>query len=281
MSYTTYPLIINKTHWVNGSSFKYDFGNAVDMSDKAIALEKASMNFTWFNITSAKNNNTFSLIHPTNAGTTTLNITVADGGYNISDLDNYLRKYLVDNGWYIQNSGTLEQTVYAQFIVNPTSYKIQFVSYPLPTSLPSGYTAGSSITFPATAAGPQLVVPSNNFGTLIGFAAGTFPAVQPTSITTVSSTLTPIVNDVQSVVITLDSCFNRFASTNSNAIYSFTPAGVEFGALMTSEAKTLSFVPQQGFRNSILLTICDQYFRPLVMNDYDILITLQLRIENK
>lgn len=279
MSYTTNPLIINKLNWVDGSTYKYSFGNVVNLTDKSIAVEKIAINFTWPNITAAKQNNTFSIIHPTLAGTTTLNITIPDGGYNISDLNNYLRWYLVNNGYYIENTSSLEQTVYCEFIINTATYQIDFVSYPLPTALPTGYTAGSAITFPATAKGPQLIVNANGFRDIIGFAAGTFPAVQPTVLTTVGSTVTPIVSDTNTVLLTVDSCFNKFSSFNSTVIYAFSPAGYQFGSLISSEAKTLSFVPQQGSRSDITIRLTDQYMRPLEIKDNDVTIVLQLRSE--
>jgi len=278
MSSTSFPLIINKTHHVGGSTFEYKFGNSINMTDVTIALEKATVWFSWQNITANKNNNKFSIIHPTFAGTSTINLTIPDGGYNIDDINKFLRWSLIQAGYYIQNNSTLEQTVYCSLVVNPSTYQIQFISYPLPTSLPSGFTAGSSLTFPVSAKGPQLIVPANNFGTVIGFDAGTFPSAQPTSISTTGSSSIPIVSDVQNVVVTLDSAFNKFSSTNSKVIHSFSPAGVSYSKLITSEPKSLSFVPQQsGWRDSITIQLCDQFLRPLNMIDNDITVILQLR----
>ena len=282
MSFTTYPIIINKSHWVGGSTYKYSFGNSVDLTNKSIALEKATVWFSFPNITANNNNNKFSIIHPKNGGFDTIAFTIPDGGYNISDINNYMRWYLINQGYYIQNNTTLEQTVYCALQVNPSTYQVQFVSYPMPTSLPSGFTAGSSITFPASAEGPQLVVPSGNFGTVIGFAPGTFPAAAPSTITTVSSTLIPVVSDIQNVVITLNSCFNKYNATNSTVIHSFSIAGAAYASLITSEPKSLSFIPQQsGQRTEISIQLCDQYLRPLNLLDTDATIILQLRSDNQ
>ncbi len=278
MSFTSYPIIINKSHYVGDSTYVYSFGSSIDMANKSVALEKATIWYSFPNITAAKNNNSFSVIHPTSTGTTTINFTLPDGGYNISDIDNYMRWYLINQGYYIQNNSTLEQVVYCKLAVNPSTYQIQFISYPLPTSLPTGFTAGSAITFPATAKGPQLVVANNAFQTIIGFAPGTFPAVAPTTITTVGSTVVPVVNDVQNIVITLDSCFNRFSATNSRVIHSLSIAGAAYASLITSEPKSLSFIPQQsGSRTELTIQLCDQYLRPLNLLDSDATIILQLR----
>ncbi|KAI9995028.1 hypothetical protein PInf_011930 [Phytophthora infestans] len=153
----TYPIIINKSNFAGGSSFRYSF---------------------------VKANNSFSIIHPTSSGTIPLNLTIPDGGYNVSDLNNYLFWYLVSQGYYISNNSTGEQTVYCKFVVNPSTYQVQFISYTVPTALPSGFTAGPQLTFPSTSKGPQLSIASPAFGKVIGFATGTFPSSQPSTITT-------------------------------------------------------------------------------------------------
>lgn len=276
---TCYPIIINQSNLVAGSTntYQYNFSSNVDMTNIDIGLSSVSLWFSWPNITITKNNNQFQIIHPTLAGSTTLTITIPDGGYNISDLNNYLRFWLITNGWYIQNTASGDQTVYCEFRVNPAIYSIEFVSYLVPTALPSGFSAGSSITFPATTRGPQLIVNKVNFGTLIGFELGTYPAVAPVVISATASTKTPIVSDVQNVLLTLDSANNPFAP-NSKIIHSISPAGVNYGQLITSTPPEISWVPNQsGWRQSITVQLTDQQLRPLYMVDTDITIKLLIR----
>lgn len=251
------------------------------MSNVDIGLASASVWFSWRNITAAKQNNQFSIIHPTLAGTTTLALTIPDGGYNISDINLYLRWYLITNGYYIQNTTTNEQIVYAAFQVNPSIYAVEFISYVMPTALPVGYTAGSAITFPATPKAPQLTFTQPGFGTVIGFAPGTFPAVMPATTTTSTSTSTPQVSDVSNVILTLDSASNPFAP-NSRVIHSISPAGVNYGALITSSPNEVSWVPQQrSFRQSITVQLCDQLLRPLTLVDTDTTIELLVRYRDQ
>ena len=280
----SYPLIITKNNLVAGSTntYKYNFSSNVDMSNIDIGLGSASIWFSWRNITAAKSNNQFSIIHPTTGtGNITLNLTIPDGGYNISDLNNYLRYYLIYNGYYIQNTTTNEQIVYCKFQVNPSIYAIEFVSYPLPISLPAGYTAGSTITFPDSTRTPQLVVSQPNFGTIIGFATGTFPAAQPIVLTTSTSTLVPQVSDVTNVVLTLDSAMNPFAP-NSKVIHSISPAGYSYACLIKSEPNEISWVPQQsGWRQSITIQLVNQNLIPLEQFDTDVTIKLLLRYRDQ
>ena len=275
----SYPLIITKNNLVAGSTntYRYNFSSNVDMGNIDIGLGSASVWFSWRNITAAKSNNQFSIIHPTTAGNTTLNLTIPDGGYNISDINNYLRYYLVNNGYYIQNNSTQEQIVYAKFQVNPSTYTVEFVSYPMPTALPAGFTAGSAITFPLTTRAPQLIVNQVNFGTVIGFALGTFPAVQQTILTTTASTLVPVVSDITNVVLTLDSAMNPFAP-NSKVIHSISPAGYAYASLIKSEPSEISWVPQQsGWRQSITIQLVNQNLIPIEQYDTDLTIKLLLR----
>lgn len=280
----SYPLIITNNNLVAGSTntYRYNFSSNVDMSNIDIGLGSASVWFSWRNITSAKSNNKFTIIHPATLATNvTLNLTIPDGGYNISDINNYLRYYLVNNGYFIQNNSTGEQVVYCKFQVNPSTYTVEFVSYPLPTSLPSGFTAGSAITFPSTTRAPQLTVNQTGFGTVIGYALGTFPSSQQTILTTSASTLVPVVSDVTNVVLTLDSAMNPFAP-NSKVIHSISPAGYAYASLIKSEPNEISWVPQQsGWRQSITIQLVNQNLIPIEQYDTDITIKLLLRYRDQ
>ena len=279
----SYPLIITQKNLVAGSTntYRYNFSSNVDMSNIDIGLGSASIWFSWRNITEAKQNNKFSIIHPTFAGNTTLNLTIPDGGYGIDSLNNFLRYYLVNNGYYIQNNATQEQIIYAKFQVNPSTYTVEFVSFPLPITLPSGFSAGSSITFPTTTRAPQLIVNQVNFGVVIGFALGTFPATQQTILTTSSSSLVPVVSDVTNVVLTLDSAMNPFAP-NSKVIHSISPAGFAYASLIKSEPNEISWVPQQsGWRQSITIQLVNQNLIPIEQYDTDLTIKLLLRMRDQ
>jgi hypothetical protein len=275
-----YPIIINKKNLVPGSTnqYRYNFSTNVDFSNIDIGLGSASVWFSWQNITDYKNNNKFTIIHPTSgAGNATLNITIPNGGYEITDINNYLRYYLISNGYYLRNNTTGDDTVYCELKVNPSIYAIEFVTYPLPTSLPSGFTAGPSLTFPSTTRCPQLTVSNIEFGTVIGFATGTFPTVQPTTITSVASTFTPVVSDVTNVILTLDSANNPFAQ-NSGVIHSISPAGYNYASLIRSDPNEIAWTPQQnGSRQSITLSLVNQDLVPIIQKDTDVTIKLLLR----
>lgn len=276
---TSYPIIINRGNLVANTqnTYQYNFSSNVDTSNLNIGLSSATLNYSWPNISVSKGNNTFQISHPTSGANVVLTLTIPDGGYNITDLNSYLEYYLITNGYYIQNSSTLDRTVYCEFRLNPVLYSVEFVSYAMPTALPGGYTAGSAITFPATPKGPQLIVTTVPFGTLIGYALGTFPSSIPTVDTSVESTLVPQVSSVQNVVITVD-CINNEFATNSKVIHAISPSGVSYGGIITSIPPEVSFVPcQSGVRQSLIIQFLDQNGLPLNMLDSDITIKLLLK----
>jgi len=280
----SYPIIITQKNLVPGTTntFEYKFSNNVDFSNLDIGLSQASIFHSWFNITSDKNNNKFSIIHPiSGAANTTLNFTIPDGGYEISDLNNFLRYELLKNGYYLTNDTTGEQIIYCEFKVNPSVYKVEFISYPLPISLPANHTAGPSLVFPSSSRTPQLSFTQVDFGNIIGFVPGVYPVVQPIVLTTSSSTKTPVVSDVQNVVITLNSCMNPFAP-NSSIIYSVSPAGIQFGRLITDKPNQICWVPQMSsYRQSITLQLTNQDLQPIELQDTDVTVILLIRFRDQ
>ncbi len=80
--------------------------------------------------------------------------------------------------WYLIDDSGVNQ-YYLQLQVNATRGRVQLNSYPVPTALPTNWTApaGATWSLPLVAKDPQLTIGASDsgFGTLIGFAAGTYP----------------------------------------------------------------------------------------------------------
>jgi hypothetical protein len=269
---------VNQSHWVSDSTYIFNLGkNVPDMSKLEIALTSATIPYSWFNITSAQQNNTFSIIHPTTGGSTTIQIVLPDGGYELADINFAMRTALINAGYFIQNNTTLDQTVYCELRVNPSTYQFQFVSYPMPTSLPAGFTAGSAITFPVSSRGPQLIVPSTNITTRLGFPAGTYPVLAPTSLTTIGSSNVPQIADVLNVSIACDTVFNPY-NTNSQILTSISPSSAKFATNINYQAPELIFAPQiSGGRNALTFRLVDQNYRTINLKETNIVLNLCLR----
>ncbi len=270
----SFPLLIDSTNSINQNQFRVSLANTTDLSSFDVSVGQAFVYNAWANISSNFNNNTFQLTIPTSGASVIVTLTIPDGGYNISDLNNYLQFWLISNGYYLTNTATGLNTYYAAFELSPTSYSVQFITYPLPTSLPAGFTSGG-MTFPlAVNQHYQLTVLPNAFRDLIGFNSGTYPAV-PTNVGTQTkvSDYTPNVATVSVVQMRLSCCNSPF-SDNNQLLHTFASGGVPFGALINASATYDQRVPCSGSHRDLVLTLTDQLGRPLLLLDKNIIIKL-------
>lgn len=259
------------------SKYYFPFPSSRDMAGAKVGLKSVSIYNSWNNIDPLYNNQQFSIIFPSGAGNTTLNITIPAGIYTVDDLNNYLRDYFISQNLYITNTSTTDITVYAQFQQNGTAYSIDFVSFPLPTSLPAGFTSAGGISWPTTVRGPQIVISTNNFRTITGYNAGTYPAAQQSSIYTKQSDNVPVISPVQSVNLTCDAVLNLFSS-NSSIIHSFTSKTAGSGQLIDSSPNEVSFIDcSSGAREGITFQFTDQLGRPLQLKDGDVNINVLIQ----
>ena len=280
---TFFPLIINSSGLQSNTfnnTYRYSFPQgAVKFECSKVAVATVNMYYSWYNITTTNNNNTFSIIWPIGAGTSTYTLTLPNGFYDVAGLNTYIQQYCITNGLYLINS-TGNYVYYIELIENANYYSVQLNTYSIPTALPGGYSAPSNWPgYPTTAYTPQLVVPSTSFRSVIGFNAGTYPT--PQQITTYSklSDFTPQITPVQSVILACTLLNNRY-SNPSTVLYSFTPGGTTFGNLIESSPNQYSFVDiQDGQYPYFDIQFLDQNFSPITINDTNVVV--QLLIRNK
>ena len=96
-------------------------------------------------------------------------------------------------------------------LVNNTKYSIDIITYPVPTTLPEGFT--SSITFPSVAKNPRLKLPSG-MSDIFGYEED-FTTNAGSEIQTYNSTKAPNVSPDSSVLLVCDQVNNEF----SNLVY--------------------------------------------------------------
>lgn len=278
----SFPIIINSTNYVSPNTYKVQLASTLDLNDYEVSVGQAFIYYSWYNINSAPlNNNKFTLTIPKNGGSDTLNITIPDGAYNISDLNNFLQYTLIQGGYYITNNTSGVNTYYASFSISPTSYQVQVTTTPLPTSLPAGYTSGG-MTFPASANQHyQLTIAStNNFKDIIGFNAGTYPASATNAgVQTKTSDYTPNVNPISAVQMRLSCVYNPF-SANSQLIHTFTNRGVSIGSIIDASPNYEQYVPCIGAHREITISFYDQNGYVLNILDKNLTIKLVFRSKN-
>ena len=211
------------------SSLIYNFPNSVQFKDHSICVSKISMYYSWTNINATPlQNNTFT--YQTRAGgapNAVQTVTIPDGVYEISDLNNFLQFTFIAAGFYLINN--LGQNVYyAEFIVNPTKYSIDINCFPVPTAVPAGWTApaGWVANYQDVATYTPIITTPANFNKIMGQVAGFsttggFNLAGTVSVTS-SSTVAPQVQPNPTLFLSASGIQNIYANPTS-IIYSVTP----------------------------------------------------------
>ena len=275
-------VIFNSSNVVNdgtNSRYVYNFpqgGFSISDSDK-IGLCNASIYYSNFSITQYYNNNLFKYYwYDANGITTAYDVLLPDSNMSIQDINSYFQYVMISNNHYLINE-TGQYVYYLEFIENSQRYAFQFNAYPLPTELPTGWTAPTGFTFPTQKRTPQIdILNYNNFYKLIGFSPNLYP---PTSLSTsysVLSDLTPQISPVNSYVLLL-SVLNSPTSIPSTILYSL-PITAQFGGLIEYKASEVLYVDTlKGNFTSLTLDILDQNLNRVYLKDNDILITIAIK----
>lgn len=287
-------LVLNYNNLVQdgqNNKFVYRFPNSVQFKDSYLAFAQASIYYSWFNITSTLLNNTFSYNWIDGAGVaTTYTISVPDGLYEITTLNQLLQFNMIQNGHYLVN-GSGENVYYAEFIVNPARYAIQINTYLFPTALPAGWTNPAGVAFPPQTFNPIITLPANInqiFGYVAGFATNqnlnnayippTSPYVSKLANGTLSyvSTQAPNVQPNSSLLFSISNIDNAYAQPTS-IIYTLVPS-VAVGQLISEKPSNFiwnKLIP--GTYNELRLTILGTDLNPIKINDPQITIVLVVK----
>lgn len=282
-------IVLNQTNIVQGSnnsSLLYNFPNSVKFSNHQIAVQSVSLYYSWTNINSLTlKNNTFSYSWIVGASSTTYTITIPDGLYEIADINAFLQFRMIMNGTYLINT-TSQNVYYAEFLVNPNTYSINIITYPVPTSLPVGWTAPTAnpatgalafVGYPTTTFNPVVTIPAN-FNLIMGYAAN-FATIVNTGVGTIltySSSVSPQVAPNPNALISISNISNIYASPSS-IIYNVTP-DVGFGELIRSQPSEYAFNDLiKGTINSLLVRLIGQDGNSLNILDNNIVILLLIR----
>lgn len=273
----------------------YKFPNSVQFKNNSIAVSSVSMYYSWFNITSAYLNNIFTYTWVVGSTTTIYTVTIPDGLYQVTDLNNLFQFNMVANGHYLQTSSG-SNAYYAEFILNPTRYAIQINTFQIPTSLPATYVQPPNwVGYPTQTFNPSITIPSN-FSNIIGYTAGfvsnqnTNNAYSPptsaksnnyvtkSTIGTLSylSDLAPNLQPNSSIYFSLSNINNPY-SQPSSIIYSLIPQG-EVGTLIVERPPQFMWNKMiDGTYNQLTLTFLGTNLQPIRINDPQMTILLTIK----
>ena len=288
------PIVFNSSNIVN-NGFNNTLsltlgGSALILKDMELSLQTLSQYNSVFNITSQLGNNSFTILLPYGiTGVPTwynLSITLPNGYYAYSDLNNYIQNQLISLGFYLINSNN--QYVYPiQIVANSNRYACEIDLFKSNTTLPTGWSYAnsgywsSSAGMPPAGYCPQIVIPSTSLQQILGFTAGTYPSSTSTSNVSFLSSFTPEIAPVQSYLLRCSLVSNKY-SIISDLLYSYNTAGTSIGQLITVNPNEFSWVPiNDQSVSTITLTITDPFGNPVQFQDPNILITLLLRPKKK
>jgi hypothetical protein len=287
-------IILNSSNLVpNGKNNQmvFKFPNSVQFKKSSIAFASCSMYYSWFNVSSTLSNNTFSYNWINGAGVATVyTLTIPDGLYEISALNQYLQFIFIQNGHYLVNSSG-QNVYYAEFIVNPTRYAIQINTFLFPTALPVGWTNPSAVPFPPQSFNPIITLPAN-VNAILGYIAGftTNQNLNNAYVPPVSqyvsklvngtlsyiSTLSPNVQPNNSLLFSMSNIDNAYASPTS-IIYTLVPT-VSPGEIIIDRPPNFIWSKLiDGTYNELRLTILGTDLQPIQINDPSIIIVLAIK----
>ena len=272
------------------------FPTPLDLTDCELAVDRLQVPISWPNVNSQ--NNTFSYVWPGDGQTYA--VVLQPGELSPAAISAALAGIMFSHGHYLYNSNTGVYQYFLFLAFNPVVYRTSITAYPLPTSMPSGFTYGTSTddtpswTLPSTSTTPQLIVPpiaSNGYGnlqplgspapttsfsTLVGVLPGSYPPTTPyTTQYTYAGTAAPS-SLVQTVLLSCDRV-NSVYNSNTNLLYSFTPSA-GYGDLQDEQPPFPQWMPCGGGKvQSLTVSLLDQSSNPLILNDPNVHIRLTVR----
>lgn len=271
----SFPIILNSSNYVSNNTYRISLPTSTDLNNFECSLGNLQIYNSWYNISPALNNQSFTLTMPSNA---TLNITIPAGAYQISDLNSYIQFRLIQAGYYITNTVSGQNTYYCNLQVSPTTYSIQFITYPIPTSLPAGFTSGGMV-FPGSANQhmQMTILSTNNLKDIFGYNAGTYPTVATNvGIQTKNSDYIPNVSPISAIQMRL-SCLSNPFSSNNQLLHVFTTQGAAIGESINASPNYEQFVPCSGSHQDLTVSFYDQLGRVVEILDKNLVIKLVFR----
>ena len=266
-----------------------------------ICVSSVTIPYSWFNVnTLLYSNNVFSYNYPnTSGGFTQYNVTLLNGFYQVSDLNNAIQLYMFQQGQYIKSGTNI--IYFINLLTDQTFYTNQFILNIVPTAanVATYYGVGATISnglYPTVQSCCQVILPSGtpttSFGSLIGYTPGTYPIgstfpILPSgtisatnySVNTLGNTV-PNLTPVNSLIMTCNLVDNN-VSIPSNIMDSFNINSV-FGGNITYSSNFQKYVSiSTGRYQTMVVNLVDQNGNAIQANDYNILITLILSLGSK
>ena len=226
----------------NNSVFTYKFDVPINFQDEEISLISASMYYSWRNITTG--NNVLEYLWVNNQ---TYQIVLPVGFYEVSDINAYCQYVMRQNGHYYMKGTTF--VYYFEIIINPTNYSCDIITYPVPVTMPSGYTKPTNGNYYIAGYNGSAIHPSvrltSKINEIFGFVTDYSTPQNATQTTpnTYQSTKAPNVNPNSALTLICDQASNKFS--NLGVLYSIVP-NVRIGSLFVDRPSHPVYLKMKG-----------------------------------
>jgi len=283
---STFTLVLNSNNVVansNNTLFRYNFlnGSFRVEEDAELAISSIVLPYSWFNISKAYGNNTFSFTFPDSTSlTTSYSVTIPDGFYTTDTMNSYLQQFCITNSLYLINASG-QYVYYLVFTLNTNAYANEILFFKVPTAatVAAGYTTPSGWHgYPASEFCPTLTISAttgiSNFGVFLGLSAGTYGGTAASN--TQLSNIVPVGSLVNAVTIRCNIVNNNVAMP-SDLITSI-PINSAFGSNITYSPTFEQFVSiKSGVYNNLTVTFTDQNFQTIFAKDPNVIVTLIIK----
>ena len=178
------------------------------------------MYYSWRNITT--DNNVLEYLWVNNQ---TYQIVLPVGFYEVSDINAYCQYVMRQNGHYYMKGTTF--VYYFEILINPTNYSCDIITYPVPVTMPSGYTKPTNGTYYIVGYNGSAIHPlirlTSKINEILGFNTNYSTPQNSTQTTpnTYQSTKAPNVNPNSAMTLICDHASNKFS--NLGVLYSIVP----------------------------------------------------------
>jgi len=266
----------------------YNFPNSVTFPHHEIAVQNIDMYYSWTNINSTPlQNNSFSYSFPNQSTALSyFNIVIPNGLYQITDINAYLQSQMISNGTYLINASG-QNVYYIELILNPSLYSVQINIFPVPTTLPTGWSLPSNYFsggLPSASYLPgfnvQPLTGTSNFNNIIGFpsnfSVGGIAGSSVVSYTSSQYNLAPEVQPNPCLFLAITGIANKYAIPNT-IIFNITP-NVGFGELISISPPQFAWnTLLGGAYNQLRIQLLGADYKPIQILDPNITIVLVIR----
>ncbi len=278
------PVTINSANSTvtNNNRYEYVIPSNLTLRNAECALIKGFIFNSMFNVSKKYfNNDQFQYAYPNGAAMTTRSLTLQSGYYDVNRLNQYLHEVMDTNGEYLLDADGITKIYYLTLNENLVFYANTVTAVPVPTAAEMaalGYTQPPGApALPPVATTPQLIIQNNNFGKLIGYAQGSYPAVPIPILYEVIGTIPAQINPQYAFNICLSMTNTPLVNSVPNSIFPFSFTVPFLGQQVLDPYQYKYYPCLDGSYRSIIVSIMDQENRYAVLNDPDFQVTIEFR----